>query len=84
MKPMLAISLLFFVASANAEEASCTYTYNQYSRTIVKTCRGDHPVPTLAMQERTALITGRASSCVIAVELDPATKKGRVIPAVCK
>ena len=84
MKTLFAIILLSFVAPANAEEASCTHTYNQYSRTVVKTCRGNLPVQNLPPQERAALIAGRVSSCVIAVELDPATKNGRVIPAVCK
>ena len=84
MKPLFATILLFCFASAHAEEASCTYTYNQYSRTIVKTCRGNHPVPSLGVEERTLLIAKNASTCVVKVIFDPATQKREVVPAVCK
>ena len=68
MKPVFAMILLLCAAPAMAEEASCTFTYNKYSRSIVKTCRGNLPV----------------STCVVKVTYDPATRKGEVLPADCK
>ena len=84
MKSVFAILLLFCAAPVIAQEASCTYTYTQYSRKIVKICRGDLPIPEIHIEDRVALMSGKAKSCVISAEFDRATKKGRVAPAVCK
>lgn len=83
MKPLLAIVLLLVAAPAVAQEATCTYTYNQYAKRIEKTCRGNVPLPGLSVPERVALQSGTVKVCVVKTALDSATNK-LVVPApVC-
>jgi hypothetical protein len=47
------------------QQGSCTYTYNNLTRSFVKNCTVNMPMPPLTLEEQVALKQGRAKACVI-------------------
>ena len=84
MKLGLAIVLLLFSAIANAENISCSYTYNQYSRRIDNSCTNKLPPPALTPNENVLLLSRKVKSCLIVMEFDPVKKQPRVTRRVCE
>lgn len=84
MRTVLLVWLLLSAAAAQADEGSCTFTWNPYSRSIVRSCASNIPMPGLNMQEQIALKSGKAKACTITVETSPDKRKVRDVRRSCQ
>ena len=68
MRTATLVACLLWIAPAIADTASCTYTWNSLTKSFVKSCTGNMPMPGLTLEEQVALKQGTVKACVITAE----------------